>query len=349
VHVAYNTCMNTRKNTTYSRFKAETLTKRIKNLAKKKYAMYYFEFTPKDKWDLMFAEILQTALRNNKPVLIVYVDNPIGADRAYFLKLCNILKESGISAKVLTSNIHDLFTNDDFFVYFPTFWDIIEYGTSAHAIKKFRFSGLSSRGSFHRVYFFNKIKDIITDADLFSIRDVTVDEWEYKFMKSNLGYVDKSIENFAPFMSKALVNHDLHTRFVDGIVSSNKSNNSHLAYSACFNIPGETSIDAKEGFITEKTWKVITAGSLPLYYETPEYGTILERLGFRVHNEINVKDLKFDDKINHIIKCMQTYSFDDIHDIYQHHIDDTHHNIETFYSTELKELFTNHVMDKLKL
>jgi hypothetical protein len=345
--------MNTRKDTTYSRYKVVTLNKRIEKLAKKKYAMYYFENFPKDKWDLISAEVLQTALRNNKPVLIVYIMNPLGADRAYFLKLCNVLKESGISAKVLTSNIHDLFTDDDFFVYFPNFWDCIEYGTSAHAIKKFRFSGLSARGSFHRVYFFNKIKDSISDADLFSIRNVTVDEWEYEFMKSNLGYIDKSIENVAPFMSKALVNNHLHDRFIDIDGVNNwlgcSCNNSHLAYSACFNIPGETSMDAKEGFITEKTWKAITAGSLPLYYESPEHGTILERLGFRVHNEINVKDLKFDDKINHIVRCMQTYSFDDIHDIYQHHIDDTHHNIETFYSTELKELFANHVMDKLEL
>jgi hypothetical protein len=323
--------------------------KRIETLVKEKYAMYYFENSPKDKWDLMFAEVLQTALRNNKPVLFVYIDNTLGTNRAYFLKLCNVLKELGISAKVLTSNIHDLFTNDDVFVYFPAQFGDREYGTSAHTIKKFRFSGLSDRGAFHRVYFFNKIKDSISDADLFSIRNVIVDEWEYEFMKSNLGYIDKSIENFAPFTSNALVNDPLHTRFVNDVNTNNDSNNSHLAYSACFNIPGETSMDAKNGFITEKTWKAITAGSLPLYYETPEYGTILERLGFRVHNEINVKDLEFDDKINHIVKCMQTYSFDDIHDIYQHHIDDTHHNIETFYSTELKELFTNHVMDKLKL
>lgn len=341
--------MNNRKHTTYSRFKDVTLRKRILELAEKKYAIYYFQHFTKDKWDLIFVDVLQTALRNNKPVLFMHVGDPLGTDRTYFLKLCNVLKESGISAKVLTSNIYDLFTDDDFFVYFPTFWDIIEYGTSAHAIKKFRFSGLSGRASFHRVYFFNKIKDIISDGDLFAIRNVTVDEWEYDFMKSNLGYIDKSIENFAPFMSKALVNDHLHNRNRDGMHGTNQINNSHLAYSACFNIPGETSMASKEGFLTEKTWKSITAGSLPLYYETPEYGTILERLGFRVHNEINAKGLKFEDKINHIVKCMQTYSFDDIHDIYQHHIDDTHHNIETFYSIELKELFTNHVMDKLKL
>jgi hypothetical protein len=320
-----------------------------------KYQPICFGSIPKQMWDERSKEL--KFKKTDNLIIVDYSSDPMMEGREYLRSLCQDFKDNfGTTVKVLSSNIFDLWNDDPYFVYFPLWYmEFVDLPSFQTSKKSYRFSFMSKRPSFHRIYFFNSVKDAVTVNDCFSARGTKVDEWEYKYMLEHIGKIDKSIENSIPFVcpnakkSDATNHNILHEpECVDIGIDVVDVGNKHSCYDSYFNVVGETSMDVKNGFISEKTWNPIRSEVLPIHIEYPELSEALTNLGFRVRNEINC-DLPFKQKINHVKSYMEKCSLADIRDIYLHHLDDVKNNVEVFHSSKLKDTFEKHIRDNLNL
>ena len=232
-------------------------------------------------------------------------------------------------------------------VYFPIFYlEQLRQPNYQDYKKKYRISFLSNVSRFHRIYFYYTVKNSITNDDCFSIADFSSEEYHFykNDMEDMLGYYEGDIERTIPFITNnanAYNNSIGKTSFID-------FTNKHIAYASYVNVVGESDITAGKVFLTEKTWKAVRSGCIPVFFN-PEYNIILKQVGFNFDNEINTIKSNYLDKINHLDNFMSSHSLDDVKKLHTSQRNAIKSNVDYFYSKDLKKLFNDHLRDKLNI
>lgn len=284
----------------------------------------------------------------DKNVLLMYDSNPVWDFEKYFLELTKHTENVYLSS----ANMLNLWNDHPKIVYFPVFFFTqLQEPNFQTKDKNYRFSFLSNKARFHRIYLYHKVKDIISNDDVFKVSNDAFrrDWWKQKYifeMKKTLDYYDKTIEESLPYETEnsILCNKQLNT-FDD---LTNDHSNRHIAYDSCFNITGETDIEEGYVFVTEKTWKAVRSYVIPIFLESSDTFNSLKELGFDFENEINIKT-DFMSKINHIEECMIKYTLEDSIKYHKSQISIIKSNMNRFYDDKLKNIFISHIKDKLKL
>lgn len=309
-----------------------------------------------NKYTLVHEDYLSGEIENDvsllsnigdKKILLMYDSNPNWQFEDYFLKL----SERVDNVYLASSNLLNLWGNHPRIVYFPTFYFTQLQETNYQTFdKEYRFSFLSNKPRFHRVYFYHIVNDVISDDDCFSVKNQAFNGGWWKEMYINdmreaIGTYDNSIEQGLPFITQnALIcNKELNT--VGSL--TNDHSNKHIAYNSYFNITGETDNTFGRVFLTEKTWKAIRSGVIPIFLESCSTFDALERIGFNFDNAVNIKAVSYLDKIEHIRKCMSELSMQDSKNIYSAELQYIKQNQAMFYDTKLLNIFRNHIRDKL--
>lgn len=291
---------------------------------------------------------LLSELGDNK-ILLMYDSNPNWHFEDYFLKL----SERVDNVYLASSNLLNLWRDHPRIVYLPTFYFTQLQKTDYQTLdKEYRFSFLSNKPRFHRIYFHHIVKDVITDDDCFSVNNQAFGGGYWKEMYINdmnevIGTYDNSIEQGLPFITQNALICNQESNTVGNL--TNDHSNKHIAYNSYFNITGETDNTSGRVFLTEKTWKAVRSGVIPLFLESGSIFGALEKVGFNFENEINIKDVNFIDKVVHIKKCMQTYDMHKSYKLYNNELPNIKKNKERFYDIELQNIFINHVRRKLNL
>jgi len=284
----------------------------------------------------------------HKNVLLMYDSNPVWDFEEYFLELAEHTDNVFLSS----ANMLNLWGSHPKIVYLPTFYfSQVQHKNFQTENKNYRFSYLSNKARFHRIYFFHRVKEHMIEEDVFKVSNDAFrrDWWKQKYnfeMKKWLGKEDKTIEESIPYESEnsILCNQQLNT-FDD---LTNDHSNRHIAYDSCFNITGETDIEKGYVFVTEKTWKAVRSSVIPIFLESSDTFDSLSELGFNFENEINIKT-DFMSKINHIEECMVKYTLEDSIKYHRSHMSVIKINMSRFYDDKLKNIFVSHIKDKLKL
>lgn len=317
-----------------------------------------FDLDILDKYTLVFENTLTKNLdedliilrdiinTSNKKVLLMYDSNPSWYFEDYFELLAKHIDNVYLSS----ADLLNLWNSHPRIVYFPTFYFTQLQETNYQSLdKKYRFSFLSNKPRFHRIYCYHKIKDAISDDDVVSVNNSAFGRgwWKESYivnMKTVIGSYDKTIEEGLPFITNnALLCNKQLTHPTDHL------NNKHIAYNAYFNITGESNIVPNKVFLTEKTWKAVFSGVVPIFLESNSTFDALERIGFEFVNAVNIKNVGYLGKIAHINACVKTYDMHKTNRFYSKLLPQINKNIERFYSNALINIFTEHIRDKLKV
>ena len=294
-------------------------------------------------------DLLRNISALGKRILLMYDSNPVWEFEDYFVLLSSHIDNVFLSS----ANLINLWSKHPRIVYFPTFYftqlQEVNYQTFD---KKYRFSFLSNKPRFHRIYFYYMVKNVISDNDVFSINNKAFNRewWKELFikdMRSTIGNINKTIEQDLPFITHnaRICNEQLNT--TNSYI--NDHSNKHIAYDSYFNITGETNIEPNKVFLTEKTWKAVRSGVIPIFLESNSTFNALAKIGFKFDNEINAKNLSYIGKIDHIKKYMKNLSIDKSCNIYTKELPNIKKNIEWFNSNALNSIFTSHIRSKLNL
>jgi hypothetical protein len=166
-------------------------------------------------------------------------------------------------------------------------------------------------------------------------------------MKNELGYYNIEMEKSLPY---ATINAIECNRRLNTIGNhSSDTSNKHVAYNSCFNIVGESDNNPFRVFVTEKTWKAVRSKVSPIFLDSDLMFNAFQRLGFLFENEINLSGISYVDKVDHINEYMRDYTMDSIVSIYNDQYSAIEHNYNRFHSEDLKNIFVNHIRDKLKI
>jgi hypothetical protein len=282
-----------------------------------------------------------------KKILLMSDSNPNWAFEDYFL----ILSKRFDQVYMFSADLMNLWKSHPKIVYFPTFF-LTQLHEKNHQTydKSYRLSFLSNMPRFHRIYFYYKVKDVVTDDDCFRVTQLKEGLWRRDYvvdMKSVLGHYDNAVEKVLPF--------ETHNSFVSNcklgphneVMPNDINTNAHIAYDSYFNVTGESILTAGKVFLTEKTWKAVRSAVIPVFLETNDIFNSFERLGFKFDNAVNIKAVSYLDKIEHIRKCMSELSMQDSKNIYSSELQYIKQNQAMFYDTKLLNIFRNHVRDKL--
>lgn len=318
-----------------------------------------FDLDILDKYTLVFENTLTEnldedliILRNiintsNKKVLLMYDSNPVWDFEDYFMLLAKHITNVYLSS----ANLLNLWGSHSRIVYFPTFYFTqLQESNYQTFDKDYRFSFLSNKPRFHRIYFYHIVKDVITDADVFSVNNAAFNRggWKESYiteMHATIGSYNNTVEADLPFITNnaLLCNNKLNTlRSL-----TNDHSDKHIAYNSYFNITGETDNTPDKVFLTEKTWKAVRSGVMPVFLEAGDIFTSLEHLGFKFDNAINIKNVEYLNKIEHIRKCMSELSMQDSKNIYASELSNIKQNRDMFYDDKILNIFKNHIRDKL--
>jgi hypothetical protein len=265
-----------------------------------------------------------------------------------------IIKQSfGDRVIILSSDANDMFDQSNNQMYFPSFLlhqilNSRQFDTPNNNRKFFRFSFLSSQIRFHRLWLFQCAKSFITDRDCFVVHKTNYRDYDSNFAmthsKQYLGYATDLYQDI-PYYS--IGSQD---KFVD--IFANDAGNGgdhnidHPAYSAVFNITGETSVESDQIFISEKTWKPIRSMNLPLCLGNPNTNSMLQRWGFETGHD---RDLPFLEKIQWISTIMRDWDYAECLKFYNHHEDIVKHNYHRLHDAGLLKQFRDYILPRLKL
>jgi len=265
----------------------------------------------------------------------------------YWLSLSNEIPNR---IKILTSNL-DVFFQDSELIYFPT-WMLNQllqknYQTTN---KKFRFSFLSSQARFHRLYFFQQVKQYLTDSDCFAVYATNYDFQKLFVTDAGIKYLGRA-ENLTadtPYFSSAA--NDRIKEFFNSTTTQQQTqfNNQHNAFASMFNITGESNIDDDFVFLSEKTWKPIQSRCLFFTLGNIDSAKLLTNLGFLLFDKDN-QSLTLLDKINYISNVMRDWDLDTCQQLYKNNIDLVEYNYARLHSKELKTLFKTYLQERLEL
>lgn len=286
---------------------------------------------------------------SDKKILLMYDSNPNWQFEDYFLKLSERVDNVYLSS----SNLLNLWGDHPRIVYFPTFYFTQLQETNYQTFnKEYRFSFLSNKPRFHRIYFYHVVKDVISDDDCFSVNNQAFDGgwWKDMYindMRKTIGIYDKTIEGGLPFITHNAYECNKKLNTIGSL--TNDHSNKHIAYNSYFNIIGETDNTVGRVFLTEKTWKAVRSGVLPIFMEYGNAFDALERIGFDFENEINIKNVNYIDKVSHIKKCMDTNVMNNAKMIYNNTLHQIENNIKRFSDDNLINLFTKHIRNKLNV
>ena len=314
------------------------------------------------KYTLVFNDSISGVLKNDlellneinnktdKKLLLMYDHDPQWQAEEYFLTLYKHNKNVYLSS----ADFNNYFSSHPNIVYFPTFYFTQLVHTNYQTIpKKYRFSFLSNKPKFHRIYFYYIVKNNInTSTDCFSVNNEAFGRKWYKEryiqeMTKTLGFYNPVMEQTLPYITSNAekCNQELNTINDHSSDISNK----HIAYNSYFNIVGESDNDPNKVFITEKTWKAIRSKVVPVFLNSDYMFNAMSTLGFTVVNEINISGVNFVDKVSHINKYMKDCTIDDISKLYAKQYTNVNNNFEHFYSSALKNIFVTYIRDKLKI
>jgi len=290
----------------------------------------------------LLKEIISTT---GKTPLLMYDSNPSWNFEDYF----NTLYDNFKDVYLASADLKSMWGQHPNILYFPIFYlEQLTHTNYQNYNKKYRVSFLSNVARFHRIYFYYSVKDFIDNNDCFSVKDFTND-FEIECFKNDmmniLGVYDKNIECTIPFATKNAVicNNLNNTTDKESIDFTNK----HVAYESCINVVGESDITQNKVFVSEKTWKSIRSGCIPVFFN-PQFNEVLNKLGFDTSNKFNTK-LTYLDKIQHIKSFMSTDTLSSVIKDYNAQVKTVIHNVDYFYSDKLKNLFIRHLRDKLHL
>lgn len=316
----------------------------INNLVQHYNIVHPYQITGNRVTDINFLQNFST----QKKILITADTDPYSAESyEYWLSLGNDFPNR---IKVLTSDLNKFFHEGEL-IYFPT-WMLNQllqknYQTTN---KPFRFSFLSSQSRFHRLYFFQKVKQYITDTDCFSVyatnyinQSSFVNDDSIKY----LGQVEDLTKDI-PYFSSA--SNDRIEEYFESITvqQSLQFTNEHNAFSAMINVTGESNIRDDFVFLSEKTWKPIQSQCLFFTLGNIDSAKLLTKLGFSLFDENN-QSLTLLDKISYISTLMRDWDLDMCKQLYKNNIDLVEHNHDRLYSNELKQLFKLYLQERLEL
>ena len=265
----------------------------------------------------------------------------------YWLSLSNELPNR---IKILTSNL-DVFFQDSQLIYFPT-WMLNQllqknYQTTN---KTFRFSFLSSQSRFHRLYFFQQVKQYLTDSDCFAVYATNHDNQESFVTNDSIKYLGRpeNLTTNIPYFSSTA--NDRIEEYFDGATTQQQTQftNQHNAFASMFNITGESNIDNDFVFLSEKTWKPIQSRCLFFTLGNIDSAKLLTNLGFLLFDK-DKQSLTLLDKINYISNVMRDWDLDACQQLYKNNIDLVEYNYARLYSKELKTLFKTYLQERLEL
>jgi hypothetical protein len=254
---------------------------------------------------------------------------------------------------ILSADANNMFDQSYNQIYFPSFLLsqilLSRQSDTFHSTQKsFRFSFLSSQIRFHRLWFFQCVKSFITNQDWFVVHKTNYRGHDSNFAMTNskkyLGF-EVDLYQDLPYC-----NQDVYDKFVE-IFEQNAGNGGdhsiqHPAYSAIFNITGETNADADQVFVSEKTWKPIRSMSLPLCLGNPQTNAMLQRWGFETGHD---QDLPVLEKIQWISNIMQHWDYAECLKFYNQHKDIVKHNYHRFHDNSLLNQFREYILPGLKL
>ena len=265
----------------------------------------------------------------------------------YWLSLRNELPNR---IKILTSNLN-VFFQDSELIYFPT-WMLNQllqknYQTTN---KKFRFSFLSSQARFHRLYFFQQVKQYLTDSDCFAVYATNYDNQKSFVTDASIKYLGRA-ENLTadtPYFSSTA--NDRIEEYFNSSTTNQETQftNQHNAFSSMFNITGESNIDDDFVFLSEKTWKPIQSRCLFFTLGNIDSANLLTNLGFLLFDKDN-QSLTLLEKINYISNVMRDWDLDACQQLYKNNIDLVEYNYARLHSKELKTLFKTYLQERLEL
>ena len=284
-----------------------------------------------------------------KKALLMYDNNPVWDMEDYFLLLSSQFSDVYLSS----ANLNNLWSEHPNIVYFPTFYFTqLKHTNYQTYTKEFRFSFLSNKPRFHRIYFYYITKNNISNTDCVSVNNSAFDGqwWKESYVRdmyNAIGKYDKSIEAGLPFATANTLECNIKLNTIGS--RTNDHSNKHIAYNSYFNVTGETNITPGRVFLTEKTWKAVRSNVIPIFLESSSTFNALERLSFSFDNIINIKTDDYLSKVNHINQCMGAMSISGAKSFYDTQIPRIEQNVSRFYDTNLAKLFKDHICDKLKI
>lgn len=239
--------------------------------------------------------------------------------------------------QVLSGNAKD-FVESKNLVYFP-FWyaqQLLQHNYQNKS-RIGRFSFLSRQPRPHRLYLYQKIKKHITANDCIAVHANNIENYQPMdpYQCINL-YED--LPYFTP-LGMDTYHIDLYKNNFDicGDIT-----NQHHAYSACFNINGESQCDNDNIFFSEKTWKALRSYCMLITYGNLGSCDMLTKFGFCMDYDI---DLPCVEKASYIETIIQHWNYD----FYLENLSKVEHNFNHFYSTGLKKMFSDYLRCKLEL
>jgi len=311
----------------------------------------------KDNYDLIFentltgnidtdVEILNQSY-NGKNILLMYDTNPVWWFEDYFARLA----EQVNYVYLASANLANFWNQDPKIVYFPTFLLTQKNHDNHQSFEKsYRFSFLSNKPRLHRIYFYYVVRNYITDNDVFSVNNSAFNrDWWYQQFKSDMlttiGDYYPEIEETLPFITDNAHKCNLQLNTLGDLI--NDHSNKHIAYNAYFNVTGETDNTPGKIFVTEKTWKAVRSGTLPIFLDIDSFD-YMAKLGFNFENEINIKKTYLD-KVRHLKDCFKNISMLDAKDVYQRNLSTVKENIKLYHSNHLLNKFIDQIYAKLDL
>jgi hypothetical protein len=316
----------------------------INNLTQHYNIAYPWQLTGNRLTDISFLQKFNT----QKKILITADTDPYSPGLyEYWLSLSN---EFPNKVKILTSDLNAFF-QDGQLIYFPT-WMLNQllqknYQTTD---KTFRFSFLSSQARFHRLYFFQQVRQYLTDSDCFAVYATNYTN-QASFVNSDsikyLGHT-ANLTNDIPYFSSTA--NDRIDEYFDTVTVQQRLpfTNEHNAFASMINIAGESNINDNFVFLSEKTWKPIQSRCLFFMLGNLDSDKLLTKLGFSLFDTSN-QSLTLLDKISYISTLMKDWDLGICEQLYKNNIDLVEHNYARLYSKELKNLFKTYLQERLDL
>lgn len=292
------------------------------------------------------SSILKT---HNKGCLLSFDTNPTTMfdrrhDRQYLLDLAATF---GSRVRVLSHNLKHVF-DDTEYVHFP-FFLLQQRLAQNHQSpdKKYRMSFLSNQPRFHRLWFYQRAKRYIQDHDCFAVHIDDNMHPNHNFIASYCRYYlgqEHDLTEDLPFFHDH-VRDDYSINYQSSVQNVDWSN-ANAAYSAMFNIAGESISEDDQILFSEKTWKCIRSRCLLLNLGSAHANHYLQKMGFQTAHDV---DLPLLDKVEWICDRMRDWTIDDCREIFHSHRDLIEHNYHRFYSEDLARIFREYLRDRLEI